>query len=108
MLYLYLFGLILNLISVFRFIGSGYNVLYTPFISYFVIYLLPDVYKRQYEGRAKENKDILDNVVTTEFLRQEDKKTNSECRTCCCTAGSVSYTHLEVMNKYFLKGRILP
>lgn len=40
-----------------------------------------------YEGRAKENKDILDNVVTTEFLRQEDKKTNSECRTCCCTAG---------------------
>ena len=33
-----------------------------------------------YEGRAKENKDILDNVVTTEFLRQEDKKTNSECR----------------------------
>lgn len=27
-----------------------------------------------YEGRAKENKDILDNVVTTEFLRQEDKR----------------------------------
>ena len=44
MLYLYLFGLILNLISVFRFIGSGYNVLYTPFISYFVIYLLPTTF----------------------------------------------------------------
>ena len=32
MLYLYLFGLILNLISVFRFIGSGYNVLYLSLI----------------------------------------------------------------------------
>lgn len=44
MLYLYLFGVILNLISVFHFIGAGYNVLYTPFISYFVIYILPTIF----------------------------------------------------------------
>lgn len=44
MVYLYLFGAILNLISVFRFIGAGYNVSYTPFFSYFVIYLLPTIF----------------------------------------------------------------
>lgn len=52
-----------------------------------------------YEGRAKENKHILDNVVTTEFLRQEDKKTNSECHTCCCIAG---YNQITIFSHYYL------
>ena len=43
-IYLYLVGVILNLISVFRFIGAGYNVSYTPFFGYFVIYLLPTIF----------------------------------------------------------------
>lgn len=42
--YLYLFGLVLNLISVVRFVGAGYEFSYTPFIIPFVIYLLPTIF----------------------------------------------------------------
>jgi hypothetical protein len=42
--YLYLLGLVLNLISVSRFISAGYEISYTPFITYFVIYLLPTIF----------------------------------------------------------------
>lgn len=42
--YLYLFGLVLNLISVFRFVKAGYAVSYFPFITYFIIYLLPAIF----------------------------------------------------------------
>lgn len=42
--YLYLFGLVLNLISVVRFVGAGYEFSYTPFIIHFAIYLLPTIF----------------------------------------------------------------
>lgn len=42
--YLYLFGLLLNLISVSRFVGAGYEFSYTPFITYFAVYLLPTIF----------------------------------------------------------------
>ncbi len=42
--YLYLFGLVLNLNSVSRFIGAGYEYQYTAFFPYFIIYILPTVF----------------------------------------------------------------
>lgn len=40
-----------------------------------------------YEGRAKDNKEILDNVVTTDATISNEKKVDIENRGCCCTAG---------------------
>lgn len=42
--YLYFLGLVLNLISVSRFVDTGYEISYTPFITYFAICLLPTIY----------------------------------------------------------------
>ena len=42
--YLYILGEGLNLISISRFIGAGYKVDYTSFITYFMIYLLPTIF----------------------------------------------------------------
>lgn len=42
--YLYLFGLILNFISIVRFVGTGYEFSYTPFITYYCFYLLPTIF----------------------------------------------------------------
>lgn len=42
--FLYLFGLFLNIISYWRFIIAGFSVGYTPFITYFVVYLLPTIF----------------------------------------------------------------
>lgn len=42
--YLYLFGLILNFISIIRFVGAGYEFSYTPYITYYSFYLLPTIF----------------------------------------------------------------
>ncbi len=43
-LYLYVFGLLLNLISAIRFIGAGYPYEYTMFLPTFMLYIFPTVF----------------------------------------------------------------
>lgn len=43
-IYLYLFGVIFNLISAIRFVGAGYEYQYTAFFPYFILYLLPTIF----------------------------------------------------------------
>lgn len=43
-IYLYVFGLILNIISIVKFINAGYIYKYTPFIGYYIIYILPTLF----------------------------------------------------------------
>lgn len=40
-----------------------------------------------YDGRAEENKEAIDNTVTTENIAEGTGKQNTESRGCCCTAG---------------------
>lgn len=40
-----------------------------------------------YDGRAKKNKDTIDNIVTTEQIQNETENKTVESRGCCCTAG---------------------
>lgn len=40
-----------------------------------------------YDGRAKDNREILDNYVTTESVSHERKSDTPMIRGCCCTAG---------------------
>lgn len=40
-----------------------------------------------YDGRAKNNKEIIDNVITTDRIEHQSEHKNVENRGCCCTAG---------------------
>lgn len=43
-IYIYVLGLILNIISIVKFTNAGYEYKYTPFIGYYIIYIFPTIF----------------------------------------------------------------